>query len=603
MKIKKIIANNFKSFKNLEFEPKEVTYAIVGKNGAGKTTTQQIIRYALTGDLPDDPIKTGEDQLSVHTLLDSGADFCRSKSNSSGSKITLNGKTVTGKKLQEYLESKTNIPLEGIRLSSSADLVENMKPEAFGEFIMRYTPEALDVDIIKSHIGVVDPAVTEMLEEYFPKKGEKFGYGRVREIYDVIFKQRRDWKRELEERTARANSFKGEKPLQTMAEVNSELEKILKKQGEIDGIILANKAYKAALESREAQEKGIAELERQISLIKATRPLQSQLDDIKKSQQKVNGEIISLTAGLKTMESNLDLFNETLANLSSTLCPLSERLRCTTDKSTLKEEFEESVKATQEGIAEQNKLIAAKQAEIDALNKREREYNDNALAYNKLITLSSQLEKRKKELIIVPAKPAEIPSDASALEAKKHDLYVMRDRIAAWIQHEKDEDEATIFAVKVKVASILVDLLRPNGPVATKIAEYYIDVFEEICNQTLKLINPEYSLRLVAENGVQIEAKTRPGMDYVPYKNASSGEKACIIFAIMDLISRELTKLNIMVLDDLDKLDKNTFESLISFIMEPEIQDLYDHIIICAVDHEDTVATLKKYSNIELRMM
>ena len=53
MKIKKLVAENFKSYDKLVFEPQKVTYAIVGKNGAGKSTLGNAIMgnpvYTLTG--------------------------------------------------------------------------------------------------------------------------------------------------------------------------------------------------------------------------------------------------------------------------------------------------------------------------------------------------------------------------------------------------------------------------------------------------------------------------------------------------------------------------------------------------------------------------
>lgn len=600
MKIKKIIAKNFKSYDNLEFAPKKVTYAIVGPNGAGKTTTQQIIRYALTGDLPDEPVKKGYDQLEVHTLLWNGTDFERTKSNTRPSKVKLNGKTTTGKMVQEYLETNTGVPMEGIKLCSSAELIENLKPEEFGDFIMNYIPENLDIDIIKSYMGAVDPAVIEMLEKYMPTK-TKFGYDQIAETYKQVFEERKNKKKELEERQARVNAFKGTKPPQTMAQVNASLEEIIKKEGEFEGLKVANEAYKKAVEARNIQLKNIENLERLIAANTATRPSTVYITELKAKKQALQDEIVTLSSVLRSMQDNIKFFQGTLDNLNKPFCPLSERLCCTTDKTALKKEFEESIEATKEGVEAQTKLINEKKAEIAKLNEQEAEFNKNAIEYNKKITLETQLEARKKELIVLPTKPAELPTSATSYEKQKHDLYVIRDNILAWVQHEKDEDELGIYAKQWKVADILVSLLRPNGPVTTGITSFYFDVFQDCCNETIKKINPDYEVKFVADKGVRIEFRKSASSDFVPYACASSGERACVIFSLMDLISSELTKLNIMVLDDLDKLDKPTFDSLISYIMNPVIQTKYDHIIICAVNHEDTVATLKSYPEIELK--
>lgn len=599
MKIKKIIAKNFKSYDELEFAPKKVTSAIVGPNGAGKTTLQQAIRYALTGNLPNEPVKKGYDQLEVHTLLWNGTDFERTKSNTRPSKVKLNGKTTTGKMLQEYLETNTGVPMEGIELCSSAELIENLKPEEFGNFIMKYVPEDLDIEIIKGYMGAVDPAVIEMLETWMPTT-EKFGYEQISKTYDSVVDERKKAKKELEERQARVNAFRGAKPPHTMAEVNAKLEEIIKKEGEFEGLKVANEAYKKAVDSRNAQLKNIEALKAQIALNTSTRPSTVYITELKAERQGLQNELVSLNSVLKSMQDNVDFFQATLDNLNKPFCPLSEKLCCTTDKTLAKEEFEESIKATKEAIEKQMELINSKKAKIAELNAKEDEFNKNAIEYNKKVTLQTQLEARNKELIILPTKPAELPSTTTSYEEQKHNLYVLRDNILAWIQHEKDEDELALWAKTWKVADILVGLLRPNGPVTTGITSFYFDVFQDCCNETIKKINPDYEVRFVADKGVRIEFR-KGTSDFVPYGCASSGERACVIFSLMDLISSELTKLNIMIFDDLDKLDKATFDSLIAYIMNPTVQAKYDHIVICAVNHEDTVATLKSYPEIELK--
>lgn len=599
MKIKKIVAKNFKSYDELVFEPKNVTYAVVGPNGTGKTTTEQIIRYALTGDYPDEPIKKGCSEMEVSTLLEDGTDFSRSRSAAKTQKLRLNGKAVVGKKLQEYLEEISGVPMEGIKLSSSADLIEHLKPEEFGDFIMKYVPEELDINIIKRYMGPVDPAVTKMLESYMPTS-ETFGYEQINQTYNNVFDQRKLWNKNLKEHEARVNAFKGVEPTQTMEEVNESLEKILKREGEIDGMRIALKSYNNAVESRKIQEKNIAALEKQIASSTATRPLPSAIAEITKSKQAIHDEIVSLSAVLRSMEDNLELFKSALENLNKPFCPLSERLCCTTDKSSLKEEFEESIKATAEGIEMQKKLIVNKRAELPALVAKEKEYNDNVIAYNKKVTWMNELEQRKKELVTIPEKPKELPTDTEILEEQKKNLYSLRDQILRWEQHEKDCDELAKLALNKKVADILVELLRPNGKVVTAVTSHYFEVFEDLCNDTIQKINPEYSVRFIPDKGIRIECETKKGRGYVPYECVSSGERACVIFALMNLISNDLTQLNIMVLDDLDKLDKDTFDALISYIMDPDVQSKYDHIIISAVNHEDTLKTLKSYSNIDL---
>ena len=108
-------------------------------------------------------------------------------------------------------------------------------------------------------------------------------------------------------------------------------------------------------------------------------------------------------------------------------------------------------------------------------------------------------------------------------------------------------------------------------------------------------VSPDLKIKFKSEDGIKVYCSPKKDADYVPYQCCSSGERAVVVFLLTDLISSALSKANILILDDLDKLDENAFERLMSCVMQPDVQKAYDHIILCAVDHADTLATLDKY--------
>lgn len=78
MKLISIETKNFKSLENKEWALRKVNLEL-GENGKGKTSLQQAIYYSLTGNLPEHPVSSGKDSLTVSAVLDNGQNTCISR--------------------------------------------------------------------------------------------------------------------------------------------------------------------------------------------------------------------------------------------------------------------------------------------------------------------------------------------------------------------------------------------------------------------------------------------------------------------------------------------------------------------------------------------
>lgn len=603
MKFEKITGTNFKNYKEVTFEPKKTTTAIIGPNGRGKTTITQLIRFALTGDCPDDAVKVGEDELKV-TLTMYDADgreqsWERTKSNSRASKVKVNGKSATGKALSAHIESITGIPLESIKLSSSSELIDALKPEEFSNFIMNYIPEELDYATIKGFMGSdVDELTIDTLEKSgsIPLTG-KFGYEQLEQTYNYLFEQRKLTRSTLAQYEAKTVN-PVDKPERSISEINDRLEQILKDEGGYANALKAMESYKKTVEAKAKQEAMIKELEDKIALNTAKKPDPTLKSSFDSKKRELNSSMIALHSTVNTMKANIETFKSTIANLNKPMCPLSEGLVCKTDKTAKKQEFEEQIQSNQEGIKTISAEIEAKKKELDELLEEERKYNETDKLYREKILLMQQLDRLKKSLITLPAKPEE-PKEHVDFTEEKDKLYKERNNVVKYDQYIKDLAKLTNLRKEKEILDELVKLFAPKGPISLKVTKHYFGVFEDMCNERAKELKPGFSLKFVPENGIKILCETKPGVGFIPYKSCSSGEQAFVIFLLTDLISNALSQANILILDDLDKLDNEAFEALIKCIMQKSVQDSYDHIIICAVNHEDTKKILDKYSDIE----
>ena len=88
--------------------------------------------------------------------------------------------------------------------------------------------------------------------------------------------------------------------------------------------------------------------------------------------------------------------------------------------------------------------------------------------------------------------------------------------------------------------------------------------------------------------------KTAADKDFLPYTSLSAGEKIFASLILTDLINSFYAS-KILILDDTDHLDAKSFDMLMKFITDSDIEELYDNIIISCVEHDDMLEVLKKY--------
>lgn len=593
MVIKHLRVCNFMGYKGVvEFDVPSIA-ALVGRNGIGKTSILNAIRYALAGEEPDGSIINHDaDEARVDITLTDPADgtdiiFSRSKHRTKPSKFMIDGAKTTAAKLNEKIQDVCGIPIDKIKVLSSAEVVANMKPQEFSKFILDYIPEKIDIGFIIDHLDKTNPRILDTIAANLPE--ENIDMSDIDAFLDMLKSTRKDLKARITEKKALYET----KPKDCPA-IKEEVEDKLKIYTEIankrEVLEVQKKAYLSAVENAKKQEEVISSLKAEYDSIKAERPNPAVLTSLNEKRNALldsrrNGDIqfTGMTSALKRLET-------TLSAIETSVCPISPLITCHTDKSVAKEEIKESIEATKEGLAAFTEESAKLDAKISAVEAEIESYNAGKVAYDKKVDLARRIKELEEHKIEIPAKPEmELPEEDGVDEELAN--------CKKLLSIIEDYEDGLVILGNVKSMSeelecieYLVKAFGEKGCVRVAIIAKYVSVFEELINERSKKIRSDVSFAIVPEDGIRILMDTGNGL--LPYENLSGGEKAYMLFMIMDMLN-SLSGTRILFIDELSVMDAENFNSLLDIICAYSSE--YDHVVFAAVNHVETVEAIKDH--------
>ena len=607
MKIKRVEVKNLRGLESarLDMEPK---MAIVGPNGSGKSTMLKAVNYGLTGMLPETPIMEGATECQVTTWLDnSGADAIQRKyavtANGAKGSVKLNRRTTTQAATDEFLMQETGIPAKKIRCITSGEVLSAMKADELGEFILPYVEEEMDFEKVMSYCPSLSREARQKLEgydmegdDYLPRMPEPITLADIDKLYKKLAGVTND---EAERKVLKAKlkvlqakgEYNGPVPTRSEAEIDDDLNNVAENAGRQQMARTALANWQRAITAIERQEEELERLNRHLAALPpCTKPNEAELNEIQARLDAIQNSVMQQRVMMNKMQNIIESTNRTLAGLNSRCCILSPDLVCTTDKSSLKEELEDVIRDSNESISICQQQIATLEEEREELRKKEAAWRENDKVYQESLVLERQRDEVKKNIVAKPVKPEvdesiDFGPIRASLQKEKQDMARYRDAINA--QNAAKEVEQDLALVEE-----LVKTFGPKGEFREKLFEHYMEDLEDAMNARAAQIKPDMSVKLVYDDGIHILCEMKPGQGYIPYKSASSGEQILVMFLLIDLLNA-LTGLRIMMLDDLNQLDKEAFDTLIDTLDNPAVQADYDHILVASVDHQEMVDRLK----------
>ena len=360
--------------------------------------------------------------------------------------------------------------------------------------------------------------------------------------------------------------------------------------------------YNAAVAAKAKQDADIVALRNRLrEMSNITQPDSEKYNMAISKQEVINNAMTQQQAAkeaavrsIAPMQAAVALDKKTLNNLDKPVCPISEKLICKTDKTGLKTELSAHVIELEQAIVAQQKIIAQADANViqyqTALKQLQEwftTFNTMSVKWTEKTAIQNRLDALLQNPVIIPEKP--VVSSTIDYSVKKQELNAEKKLITEYEQYLENKKSLEEKSEQLKDFDEIAKKLSVKGSVIKSILESYMSYFKQICDDKGRKLGVE--LFFEADAGVHISASF--GNAKLPYDMLSTGEKCLVNFLILDVINA-LTGLRIMMLDDLDALDKNAFKKLISLINSPVVLPEYDHIFICTVAHTNIMSALKK---------
>ena len=615
MKIKSISVENFRGIQRFEHEFKNKVTVITGKCGKGKSSFLDAVRFPLTNILPENPVKDGYMTAKVKEVCENedGDSIVIEKEIERPSKVStlISGRKVGTSVTKKFIESETDVNSELIKMTTSSEILANLKPSDFAsifltESVERKTLEDLleicnkqeTPERLKIHIndGVFNnknlpPDVIKYFNELFLDK--EFSL----ETISKAFEEAKNKRREV---NAICKSLeKDAKDFVSMTEIKEDEGKLNKRLEELIGFEKNNdsyyervKAYNSAVKLKNETEKRIVSCDLEIQTNKSVEPNMKDLETLENELKNKTKEVSNLMAVKKTLVDSKLRTEKTINELDKPVCPISTKICCTTDKSPFKKELLESISDIENSIKLSDENIAKSQSEINELNSKIKIFYENRENWNKKMNFINEKERLSKMQIEIPEKPEEI--SITSYSAEKANVTQELNKIKKYKEMQKKYNEFWKNKREYNVLNFIVKSLDIKGPVVSDFIRTLVEPIEDVCNERATVLKTGMRVKLLVKDGLTMLFQLGELKPFLPYTSLSAGEKILAIVLMTDLVNL-FSGSGFLIIDDTDHLDEDSFEVLLKFVTDKDIQEQYDNIIISSVNHSDIINKIKDY--------
>lgn len=577
MKIAKIIINNFRGITTETLLPDKIN-VLLGHCGTGKSSTMDAIKWGLTGKITKEDIRYDSPEASIKIIFDDGTSIMRTQS----AKATnyVNEKVATEKATNEFLENKFGCSISSIEAMCGASFFKSLSKKDLKSFIIDILPIKASFSKIVELSDDLDEEKISFIKEYLE---DEVSLEDIDAAYKTVFDGRKVKKQVL-------------KNLQEKSKFTKELpgvtkEELLKRQGEIALIEAKVNDYKKNLErynkslkTRENAEKQLADMKNRLHQYKDIKqPVEADLQLAIKEKQLFIDAIANANNTIAIMKANVELMQRTLDSLDKPVCPISERIVCTADKSGLREELISLVEMNNKELANGYNFIVRCNEQVDKRDEIINSYNNQLIAWNNKINLENTIN--AFALPEVLDKPEEVNGDFAEEKLQ------IQNMLNVW--YEKDASDQAAKNIeetvhKVNLYDFAVKFFSANG-IKSKLLEKAVDPLQKMIDEKTQSLRKGFKISLMTEEEFDITISPRTG-EVVPLNKISAGEFIVTAYILMSVVS-QITGVSILMMDNLDNLDSDAARQLMLLL---DADENFNTIILASVDHPDIIDAISE---------
>ena len=584
-----ISIRNFKGIEDLQLNAKKLN-AIIGKCGSGKSSLLDAIRFALTGKAGKEVIRKGCREASVVLRFSDNSTIERIRRTSENIS-KCNGKSSTKRSLDEFLTARNMNPC-WIESLCSVDWFAGLSSKDLNNFFMTILPLRAKAETVVELVAQLDKDLTEKKEKYLMeeilKKQEIFSFNDLANGYNTAYTVRQELKRKYNEMLPRC-TFNETVPAKTREDIEKELNNISQVEAAEKEYSKRLKEYASSKKQHDLAIKRLDEMKKELDTYSSCKKPKEETKTQAEADRKLfQVHIKSTNEYIGTINSTLDLLKRTLDNLDKPICPISEKLICTTDKSQLKEELLSLIQKNENALASSKEFLAKCEDQVRKRDDIISNYQKEVYRYEQKTTLENNISK----FIVPEILPEPQKVEKAHLEAKKKELLDLLSILSRYEKVQQNKKELAKIKDKYDLAQFAVKVLDSKIGIPALILQRTLRFFEKKCNEKASLLREGFQIHFLSDNGITIQVSPGKGKPFVDMKEVSTGEFVCVAYILMTMIG-EATKCHLFLIDNLDRLDTEYLNALLSLLEEDK---KIEQVFLGGVDHADVERTLNDKS-------
>lgn len=584
-----ISIRNFKGIEDLQLNAKKLN-AIIGKCGSGKSSLLDAIRFALTGKAGKEVIRKGCREASVVLRFSDNSTIERIRRTSENIS-KCNGKSSTKRSLDEFLTARNMNPC-WIESLCSVDWFAGLSSKDLNNFFMTILPLRAKAETVVELVAQLDKDLTEKKEKYLMeeilKKQEIFSFNDLANGYNTAYTVRQELKRKYNEMLPRC-TFNETVPAKTREDIEKGLNNISQVEAAEKEYSKRLKEYASSKKQHDLAIKRLDEMKKELDTYSSCKKPKEETKTQAEADRKLFQVHIKRTNEyIGTINSTLDLLKRTLDNLDKPICPISEKLICTTDKSQLKEELLSLIQKNENALASNKEFLAKCEDQVRKRDDIISNYQKEVYRYEQKTTLENNISK----FIVPEILPEPQKVEKTHLEAKKKELLDLLSILSRYEKVQQNKKELAKIKDKYDLAQFAVKVLDSKIGIPALILQRTLRFFEKKCNEKASLLREGFQIHFLSDNGITIQVSPGKGKPFVDMKEVSTGEFVCVAYILMTMIG-EATKCHLFLIDNLDRLDTEYLNALLSLLEEDK---KIEQVFLGGVDHADVERTLNDKS-------